>query len=84
MDNLLMTKIKEYIASHPDAAARAVSALDEDEAETLPLQDLFAVLDVSGDESLEFEEFVGLFDMLVCCPDSVYLSHFAVLLENGA
>ena len=64
MDNLLRGKIIEYVATHPEAAERVGGELDPEDNADLPLDDIFAILDKSGDATLDFEEFVSLFEVL--------------------
>ena len=64
MDKLLKMKIIAYIEAHPEAADRIGGDIDPQDTRDLPLGDIFAILDKSGDTTLDFEEFVSLFEVL--------------------
>ena len=64
MDTLLRQKVTSFIAANPDAAARVGDTVEDDDGSSLPFDTIFAVLDKSGDSSLDFQEFIGLFELL--------------------
>jgi hypothetical protein len=62
MDLLLTSKIKKYVDENPDVTVG--DTVEEEDGSSLPFDTLFALLDKSEDSMLDFQEFVGLFELL--------------------
>lgn len=67
LDALLHNKIGQFIQKNPAVAANVSDQADEADSREIPMDEIFAILDSNSNNTLTFDEFNNLFDMIEMC-----------------
>lgn len=64
LNELLNGKVKVFLDNNPDVAANVAESADGRSADDIPMEEIFAILDNNNSNTLTFDEFNDLFNML--------------------